>query len=291
MTTIKIGLLTVDTRLWTSLRDLALSTMSNSETTIVVHWHSSHSTVADAFLDDDLRPDVFLVDPSTPADMRQNALAQAQSVCCACATYEIVGDGAWRISYVAPSGADLVFNAPNAARAVHALTWLAQKATERKSKLVSVRMPRIATPGGIPAGVGEMMSGNGWTPEHFAQKHVLVVDDDLGVAGLLKQALSKFFSVSVCGDGQSALAEIRKQWFDCVLCDVQMPGLSGIEVYRRVQRDDMKQADRFMFVTALSASILEQMSIATLGRPVIAKPFSIREVLEKTMVVASVEKE
>jgi len=41
--------------------------------------------------------------------------------------------------------------------------------------------------------------------------------------------------VTVCGDGTSAAAALEKQTFDCILVDLDMPGLNGIEVIARAK--------------------------------------------------------
>src|SRR5207244_1766775 len=42
------------------------------------------------------------------------------------------------------------------------------------------------------------------------------------------------FQVTVCEDGEKALAMAGAQHFDIVLCDVQLPGMDGIELLDRL---------------------------------------------------------
>jgi DNA-binding response OmpR family regulator len=60
---------------------------------------------------------------------------------------------------------------------------------------------------------------------------VLVADDDPTVALLSRAALAGGdFVATVVDNGNDALAEFRRQPFDIVLLDVEMPGLDGFEV-------------------------------------------------------------
>jgi CheY-like chemotaxis protein len=59
-------------------------------------------------------------------------------------------------------------------------------------------------------------------------KCVLVVDDDrMNVALLKGTLLSNGFDVTTAGDGEEALAEIKKRAPDLILLDVQMPKMDG----------------------------------------------------------------
>lgn len=63
---------------------------------------------------------------------------------------------------------------------------------------------------------------------------VLVVDDNPDILWLLKQLLeAERCQVTLCADGSSALARISQEPFHLILCDVVMPGVSGLEVLER----------------------------------------------------------
>ena len=65
---------------------------------------------------------------------------------------------------------------------------------------------------------------------------LLVVDDNELNRDMLSRRLgSRGFKVAVAEDGASALAMIEKQDFDLVLLDVMMPGLSGIDVLKKLR--------------------------------------------------------
>jgi class 3 adenylate cyclase len=66
---------------------------------------------------------------------------------------------------------------------------------------------------------------------------LLVVDDNELNRDMLSRRLgSRGFAVELAEDGERALARLEEETFDLVLLDVMMPGLSGIDVLRRVRK-------------------------------------------------------
>jgi CheY-like chemotaxis protein len=65
---------------------------------------------------------------------------------------------------------------------------------------------------------------------------VLIVDDDDAVCRALKNLLvTAGFEVVVATDGAYAMAEVESRPFDVILSDIKMPGVSGIELLRKVR--------------------------------------------------------
>lgn len=67
---------------------------------------------------------------------------------------------------------------------------------------------------------------------------VLIVEDDAVLARLLTLELTHAgFAVTSCDRGEAALPLIEHDDCDCILLDVMLPGMSGLEVLRRTRRD------------------------------------------------------
>ncbi len=65
---------------------------------------------------------------------------------------------------------------------------------------------------------------------------LLVVDDEAGILRLMKLELSaQGFRVVTASDGEAAVRMAEEHRPDAVLLDVMMPGLSGLEVMRRLR--------------------------------------------------------
>ena len=64
---------------------------------------------------------------------------------------------------------------------------------------------------------------------------VLLVDDDVTTQLVIRTLLEKFGCiVTVVGDGEKALSVLENKKFDCILMDIQMPVLDGIEATKQI---------------------------------------------------------
>jgi EAL domain-containing protein (putative c-di-GMP-specific phosphodiesterase class I) len=71
-------------------------------------------------------------------------------------------------------------------------------------------------------------------------KSVLVVDDDPAVARALRRVLEAAdYTVSVVTGGQAAVEAITQAGFDVVISDIQMPGMTGVELLRSIRALDL----------------------------------------------------
>jgi DNA-binding response OmpR family regulator len=106
------------------------------------------------------------------------------------------------------------------------------------------------------------------------QIDVLVVEDEQQVAELLAEVLSgEGYRVATAADGLKALAEVARLRPRLLLLDVMLPGLSGMDVLRRLQATDESGP----------AVILMSAAAAPPGRPAhvpfLPKPFNIDDLL------------
>jgi two-component system LytT family response regulator len=122
------------------------------------------------------------------------------------------------------------------------------------------------------------------------QLRVLIVDDEpLGrrrVAGLLRKERGVEI-VGMIGDGVSAVEAIRSLAPDLVFLDVQMPGMSGLEVVRTVGPADMPTT---VFVTAYDKHALAAFDLAAVDY--LVKPFDddrFKEAFQRARRIARLE--
>jgi DNA-binding NarL/FixJ family response regulator len=83
-------------------------------------------------------------------------------------------------------------------------------------------------------------------------KRILLVEDDAETAELIAEDLQeRGYIVSIANDGHSGLSAILKTDPDLVLCDINMPGMSGFEVMEQlVALAPSHEAVPFVFLTA-----------------------------------------
>lgn len=79
-------------------------------------------------------------------------------------------------------------------------------------------------------------SKESWTsPEKFRKARILAVDDSPTYLAFLRETLGQEgYRVTVASSGEAALAEVNKEYFDCIIVDLVMPGIDGIELCRQL---------------------------------------------------------
>lgn len=83
---------------------------------------------------------------------------------------------------------------------------------------------------------------------------ILIIDDDPAIQMLLKRTLHKQgYEVSVASDGEEGLAQARKLRPGLVLCDWNMPGMTGLEVCRQVKATPELATTMFVLLTSRNA--------------------------------------
>src|SRR6056297_3492441 len=75
------------------------------------------------------------------------------------------------------------------------------------------------------------MSNRKTTPNKPHSLRILFADDETSLQNLMRMELPRMgHDVTVCPDGLTAVAALEKNTYDCLLVDLDMPGLSGVEV-------------------------------------------------------------
>lgn len=102
---------------------------------------------------------------------------------------------------------------------------------------------------------------------------VLVVDDQQTMRGLARQALKHIgiVDVALAATGESALDVMNTRMFDVVISDLNMPGLSGLDLARRIKGHPV--FGRIPVFLATSESYRDQAAAGIVDQ-FVAKPFS-----------------
>ncbi|MEH6405722.1 MAG: response regulator transcription factor [Leeuwenhoekiella sp.] len=112
---------------------------------------------------------------------------------------------------------------------------------------------------------------------------ILVVEDEPGIAGFLKQGLEEeSFAVDVATDGNTGLNQALSGDYDLLLLDWMVPGNSGIEICRRVKN---KFPDTPIIMLTAKDTVDETVFGLQAGaNDYIKKPFHFQELLERIKV-------
>jgi len=81
------------------------------------------------------------------------------------------------------------------------------------------------------------------------RRRILVVEDEPYLRKAYRRILASRYEVIDVGSGEEALARMRAEHFDLVLCDLQMPAMSGADLYDKSLAEGLATEQEFLFVT------------------------------------------
>jgi DNA-binding response OmpR family regulator len=109
--------------------------------------------------------------------------------------------------------------------------------------------------------------------------HVLVVDDDVDIRGLLRELLGRAgYLVDEAGDGRTALRRLFEAPPALVILDVGMPGLDGYATLERIR--DLSDVPVLM-LTARGEELEKVRGLTAGADDYVAKPFGNQELLAR----------
>ena len=109
---------------------------------------------------------------------------------------------------------------------------------------------------------------------------VLIVEDERALATAVGEALTDAgLKVDHADDGEEALARVRQKAYDVVICDLKMPRVDGMTLYRAVAAATPALARRVIFVTGDVAGTDAERFLEDSGCRWLAKPFRLGDLL------------
>jgi len=114
------------------------------------------------------------------------------------------------------------------------------------------------------------------------QKRVLLIEDEVKLARFVELELKyEGYEVTVCHDGREGVTLINEKDFDMILLDLMLPGLTGIEICRRVRKTSNVP---IIMLTAKDEVIDKVAGLDSGADDYLTKPFAIEELLARMRV-------
>jgi DNA-binding response OmpR family regulator len=112
---------------------------------------------------------------------------------------------------------------------------------------------------------------------------ILVVEDEPGISGFLKQGLEEeSFAVDVCDNGKEGLSHALSGNYNLLLLDWMLPGMSGIELCNQFRKEFSDTP--VIFLTAKDTVDETVFGLQAGANDFIKKPFHFEELLERIRV-------
>jgi len=112
---------------------------------------------------------------------------------------------------------------------------------------------------------------------------VLIVDDFATMRRILKNILTQigFSNIYEADDGKSALNLIKNQKIDLIMCDWNMPVMTGLDLLNAVRGDDALKAIPFVMVTAEAQKENIIQAVQAGVNNYVVKPFTTETITQK----------
>jgi len=144
------------------------------------------------------------------------------------------------------------------------------ESTEGHGTCVKVFLPDKAKPAGTASNISKVLAG----------KRILVAEDEPALAQLLNSLLTPLKAHVVhVNDGLEALRSAQQGQWDLIISDIQMPGMTGIELHQSLASGDSRLADRMILITGSTWAQRETL-LPKSNVQLLYKPFSRNELLE-----------
>jgi DNA-binding response OmpR family regulator len=112
---------------------------------------------------------------------------------------------------------------------------------------------------------------------------LLLVEDEHTIADAVQYALrAEGFDAEAVGTGEEALERIGASAYDVVVLDLMLPGISGLEVCRRIRESS---AVPIVMLTARTAEVDVVLGLEAGADDYVAKPFSMPELLSRVRAI------
>ena len=111
------------------------------------------------------------------------------------------------------------------------------------------------------------------------RKCILVVDDDVINLKRTKLILDKHYDLILAKSGQEALDKLITEDIELDLLDIEMPGMNGIETFKRMKEDNIEVPVIFLTASGYEDDVMAAISLGAVNY--VKKPFLPKDLLER----------
>lgn len=114
-------------------------------------------------------------------------------------------------------------------------------------------------------------------------KNILIVDDDPHIREVVQFALTKSgFTSQTASNGKEAVEKAQSGGFDCLILDITMPEMDGLEACRQIRKT---REVPILFLSSRDEEIDRIIGFEVGGDDYVTKPFSPRELVARVQAI------
>jgi DNA-binding response OmpR family regulator len=112
------------------------------------------------------------------------------------------------------------------------------------------------------------------------QRSILIIEDDKDIANLERMHLAELsHKTKIALDGVVGLAEVESKSYDLVILDINLPGIDGMEICRRIRAKT--NSTRILMLSSKTNEIDRVLGLEMGADDYMTKPFSVMELKAK----------
>lgn len=113
-------------------------------------------------------------------------------------------------------------------------------------------------------------------------RKILLVDDDKPISSYLEKKFTKLgYTVYVAEDGEDAIKQVFANLPDIILLDVKIPRISGIEVCKRIKKDEKTKNIPVLMLSAKAQTFEINEGLQAGADKYLCKPISFPDILHE----------
>ena len=112
---------------------------------------------------------------------------------------------------------------------------------------------------------------------------ILVVDDVASMRHVTKSILliADYTNVQQAKDGEEALGILQNETFDLIICDWEMPNMSGLELLIEIKKNEKTKDTPFLMLTSNTDELKVGIALKEGANDYVIKPIQPSVLLEK----------
>lgn len=112
---------------------------------------------------------------------------------------------------------------------------------------------------------------------------ILVVDDVTSMRHVTKSILTvaDYTNVTMAADGDEAFEMLEKEPYDLVICDWEMPKMSGLELLIKIRKNEALKDTPFLMLTGNTNKTKADVAIKEGATDYVSKPIQASALIEK----------